>query len=191
MGSLLSAAVPRLRAPEEANLRAPETVVSLHVAFINAGADLIETNSFGANRHKLAHHLLDDELQRINAVSVKLAREARELTGKDVFIAGAIGPLGRAADDTERQKLFAEQAAILEDRGSDLFMLETFYDLEELVMPSAPSAASRRFRSSHFSPSTSRHRRSRVSARARPRAVLPSLRSLRSAPTTAPVCSPR
>jgi homocysteine S-methyltransferase len=133
MGSLLSAAVPRLRAPEEANLRAPETVVSLHVAFINAGADLIETNSFGANRHKLAHHLLDDELQRINAVSVKLAREARELTGKDVFIAGAIGPLGRAADDTERQKLFAEQAAILEDRGSDLFMLETFYDLEELV----------------------------------------------------------
>src|SRR3954451_5538439 len=54
MGALLSAAVPRLRSPEEANLRAPDAVVSLHVSFINAGADLIETNTFGANRRKLS-----------------------------------------------------------------------------------------------------------------------------------------
>ena len=50
MGALVTSAVPRLRCPEEANLRAPEAVVSLHVGFINAGAELIETNSFGANR---------------------------------------------------------------------------------------------------------------------------------------------
>jgi methionine synthase I (cobalamin-dependent) len=53
-GTLISAAAPRLRCPEEANVRAPDTVVSLHVSFINAGAELIETNTFGANRAKLA-----------------------------------------------------------------------------------------------------------------------------------------
>ncbi len=133
MGSLLTAAVPRLRSPEEANLRAPEAVVSLHVSFINAGAELIETNTFGANRSKLSAHFLEDELERINATGVKLAREARELTGRDVFIGGAIGPLGGAASPSKRLELFAEQAAVLEDRGADLFMLETFYDLDELV----------------------------------------------------------
>src|SRR5579862_5827657 len=92
MGSLLTAAVPRLRTPEEANLRAPEAVVSLHVSFIEAGAELIETNSFGANRRKLAGHYLDDEFERINSAAVKLARDARELTGRDIVIGGSIGP---------------------------------------------------------------------------------------------------
>src|SRR5215471_10547825 len=96
MGALLSAAVPRLRSPEEANLRSPEAVVSLHVSFINAGAELIETNSFGANRRKLAASFLENELERINSTGVKLAREAREVAGRDVFIGGAIGPIGEA-----------------------------------------------------------------------------------------------
>src|ERR671918_2857903 len=78
MGALITSAVPRLRCPEEANLRAPEAIVSLHVGFINAGAELIETNSFGANRRKLAHYFLEDELERINSTAAKLAREARE-----------------------------------------------------------------------------------------------------------------
>jgi methionine synthase I (cobalamin-dependent) len=133
MGALISAAVPRLRCPEEANLRAPEAVVSLHVSFINAGADLIETNSFGANRRKLAAHFLEDELENINSTAVKLARQARETTGKDVFVAGSIGPLGQAATSRVRRQLFAEQAGVLEGRGADLFMVETFYDLEEVV----------------------------------------------------------
>ena len=85
---------PRMRIPEEANLRAPETVVKLHVGFIQAGADLIETNTFGANRRKLAASYLEDQLQEINSTGVKLAREAREMSGRDVFIAGSIGPLG-------------------------------------------------------------------------------------------------
>jgi methionine synthase I (cobalamin-dependent)/5,10-methylenetetrahydrofolate reductase len=131
MGALLSAAVPRLRTPEEANLRAPEAVVSLHVSFINAGAELIETNTFGANRRKLAHHFLEDDLERIISAGVKLARDAREVTGRDVFIAGSIGPLGEPATSRIRQELFAEQAAVLDGRGADLFMVETFYDLEE------------------------------------------------------------
>jgi methionine synthase / methylenetetrahydrofolate reductase(NADPH) len=133
MGSLLTAAVPRLRSPEEANLRAPEAVVSLHVSFINAGAELIETNTFGANRRKLASHYLEDELERINSAAVKLAREARELTGRDVFIGGAIGPLSEVASSERRHELFAEQAEVLDGRGADLFMLETFFDLRELV----------------------------------------------------------
>jgi homocysteine S-methyltransferase len=133
MGSLITAAVPRLRTPEEANLRAPEAVVSLHVGFINAGAELIETNSFGANRRKLANHFLEDELERINSTAVKLARDAREISGRDVFIAGSIGPLGESATSRVRRDLYSEQASVLEGRGADLFMVETFYDLEELV----------------------------------------------------------
>jgi methionine synthase / methylenetetrahydrofolate reductase(NADPH) len=133
MGALLTSAVPRLRSPEEANLRAPDAVVSLHVSFINAGADLIETNTFGANRRKLAGHFLEDEFERINSTAVKLARDAREITGRDVFIGGAIGPIGEQATSRVRRELFAEQASVLEGRGADLFMIETFYDLEELV----------------------------------------------------------
>jgi homocysteine S-methyltransferase len=131
MGALLAAAVPRLRCPEEANLRAPDAVVSLHVGFINAGAELIETNTFGANRRKLAHQFLDDELERINSTGVKLARDAREVTGREVFIAGSIGPLGEPVGPRLRRELFAEQAAVLDGRGADLFMVETFYDLDE------------------------------------------------------------
>jgi homocysteine S-methyltransferase len=133
MGALLSAAVPRLRSPEEANLRAPEAVVSLHVSFINAGAELIETNTFGANRRKLAHNFLDDELEALNSAGVKLAREARDVTGREVFIAGSIGPLGEPATSRVRRDLFAEVATVLDGRGVDLFMVETFYDLEEVV----------------------------------------------------------
>ncbi len=133
MGSLITAAVPRLRSPEEANLRAPDAVVSLHLSFINAGAELIETNTFGANRRKLATHFLEDELEKINSIGVKLARDARQVSGRDVFIAGAIGPIGEPATPRERHELFAEQAGLLEGRGADLFMLETFYDLTELV----------------------------------------------------------
>ena len=133
MGALVSSAVPRLRCPEEANLRAPDAVVSLHVGFINAGAELIETNSFGANRRKLAHYFLEDEFEQINSTAVKLARDAREVTGREVFVAGSIGPLGELLVSRERRRLFADQAAVLEGRGADLFMVETFYDLDELV----------------------------------------------------------
>ena len=133
LGALISDAVPRLRCPEEANLRAPESVVSVHVAYIRAGAELIETNTFGANRPKLASHFLEDEFERINSTAVRLAREAREVTGADVFIAGAIGPVGDVELRGEaRSDLFAEQASVLEGRGADLFMVETFYDLDEL-----------------------------------------------------------
>jgi methionine synthase I (cobalamin-dependent)/5,10-methylenetetrahydrofolate reductase len=136
MGVLVSGAVPRLRCPEEANLRAPEAVVSLHVSFINAGADLIETNTFGANRRKLAEHFLEDEVENINSAAVKLARQAREISGRDIFIAGSIGPLGERSDlsGDYRKRIFTEQAAALAARGVDLFAVETFFELEELLV---------------------------------------------------------
>jgi len=127
LGVLLASAVPGLRAPEEANLRAPDAVTAVHLSFINAGADLIETNTFGANRRKLTGHYLDDDLERINSTAVKLARDAREISGREVFIGGSIGPVGR-----DGAELVAEQARILEGRGADVFMLETFFDLDEL-----------------------------------------------------------
>jgi methionine synthase / methylenetetrahydrofolate reductase(NADPH) len=133
-GVLLSAAVPGLRVPEEANLRAPESVISLHLGFIRAGADLIETNTFGANRRKLRTHFLENEVAAINRAAVKLAREAREISGRDVYIGGSIGPLGDAPHDDDRAAVFAEQAELLEGRGVDLFMVETFYDLDELLI---------------------------------------------------------
>ena len=133
MGVLVSSAVPRLRCPEEANVRAPESVVDLHLGFIRAGAELIETNTFGANRRKLATYFLEQELEQINSAGVKLARDAREVSGRDVYIGGSIGPLGDVGDaEDERFAAFAEQAGILEGRGVDLFMVETFYDLAEL-----------------------------------------------------------
>lgn len=133
MGAVLASAVPRLRCPEEANLRAPESVVELHLGYIRAGADVIETNSFGANRPKLAQRFLEDEFEAINAAAVRLAREAREVAGRDVFIAGSIGPLGDVElSGRDPAALYAEQAELLEGRGADLFMVETFFDLEEL-----------------------------------------------------------
>lgn len=133
-GILVSSAVPRLRCPEEANLRSPESVLSLHLGFIRAGAELVETNSFGANRAKLRERYLEDDVRAINEAAVKIAREAREVSGRDVFIAGSIGPLGDTrefADDAA--EIFAEQAQLLEGRGVDLFAVETFFDLEELA----------------------------------------------------------
>lgn len=133
MGVLVSSAVPRLRCPEEANLRAPESVLALHLSFIQAGAELIETNTFAANRSKLAQHFLEEELEALNTRAVKLARQAREVAGREVLIAGSIGPLGDVGDlEEERSTLFAEQASLLDGRGVDLFMAETFYDLDEL-----------------------------------------------------------
>jgi homocysteine S-methyltransferase len=135
-GALVTAAVPRLRCPEEANLKAPEAVVGVHLGFIRAGAELIEANTFGANRRKLSAQLLDDRLQEIVEAGVRLAREARDISGQPVLIGGSIGPLGdlsgsHGADDAA--EVFREQARLLEGRGVDLYMVETFFELDELV----------------------------------------------------------
>jgi methionine synthase / methylenetetrahydrofolate reductase(NADPH) len=134
-GALLTTAVSRLRCPEEANLRAPEAVIKVHQGFIRAGAELIETNTFGANRRKLSALYLEDRLEEIVERGVKLAREARDIAGETVLVGGAIGPLGELEGEhggVEAYDIFHEQARLLEGRGVDLFLVETFFDLEEL-----------------------------------------------------------
>ena len=113
MGALIAAAVPRLRNPVEANLRSPDAVVSLHASFINAGAELIETNTFAGNRHKLASYYLDDEFELINSTAVKLARDAREMTGRDVFIGAAIGPVGEHINAEKRKSILDRKSTRL------------------------------------------------------------------------------
>ncbi len=109
--------------------------MALHVAFIRAGSDVILTNTYGANPVKLAPHKLDDRFEAMNQAGVKLAREAREVAGRDVLVGGSIGPLGAAPGRLSPEQMaeaFSAQAAALEGRGVDLFVLETFTSLEEL-----------------------------------------------------------
>ncbi len=138
MGSMLHEAVGPQRCFDELNATQPEAVFRIHQAYIEAGALLIETNTFGANRHKLAPLGLTDRVVEFNHRGVKIAREAREAAAREVLIGGSIGPLGvarqmRPLPPEEIAEIFKEQALALEERGVDLFILETFSDLEELL----------------------------------------------------------
>jgi len=137
MGSLLYDATGQQGSVEELNTTHAEAVFRVHQAYIEAGAQLIETNTFGANRHKLGQAGMDDRVAELNHRGVKIAREAREAAKHEVLIAGSLGPLGivrhaRALPREEMIAIFKEQAGALEERGVDLFILETFSDVEEL-----------------------------------------------------------
>src|SRR5712672_3541600 len=139
MGSLLHEVVGPQRSFDELNSTAPEAVFRVHQAYIEAGAQIIETNTFGANRFKLSALGLGDEVQRLNSLGVKIAREAREAAAREVLIAGSIGPLGlgvqaRHPEPQEIVSYFREQAQALEERGVDLFILETFTYIEEILL---------------------------------------------------------
>ena len=139
MGSMLHDAVGTVRCFDELNATEPEAVFRVHQAYIEAGAQIIETNTFGANRFKLAPLGLGDEAQRLNSRGVKIAREARESASREVLIAGSIGPLGigvqaRHPEPAQILSIFHEQALALEERGVDLFILETFSYIEELQL---------------------------------------------------------
>src|SRR5215468_9624177 len=139
MGSLLHEAVGPQRCFDELNATEPEAVFRVHQAYIEAGAHIIETNTFGANRFKLAPLGLAEEVQRLNSRGVKIAREAREACAREVLIAGSIGPLGlgvqaRHPEPDEILEIFREQAQALEERGVDLFVLETFTYIEEIML---------------------------------------------------------
>ena len=139
MGSLLYArGITYEKCFDALNLSQPELISSIHREYISAGAHIIETNSFGANRAKLEAYNLEGQVRDINRSAVRLAREAREVSGQPVFVAGAVGPTGRplqAPDEhrlSELRAIFREQIEALLEGGADLLILETFSSLAEL-----------------------------------------------------------
>src|ERR1700676_1654090 len=138
MGSVLFDSAGVQRCFEELNILQPEAVFRVHHAHIQGGAQIIETNTFGANRSKLAALGLADKVAAFNHRGVKLAREAREAAPHEVLIAGSIGPLGMGPEigqlsHEEILEIYREQARALEERGVDLFILETFSNIDILL----------------------------------------------------------
>ena len=123
------------RSFDELNLTKPDLVADVHQAYVRAGADVIETNTFGANRIKLGAFGLSDQVHAINVQGAKIARHAAR---DQVYVAGAIGPLGIRIEPwgktgvDEAEEFFREQARGLVEGGVDLFVLETFRDVNEI-----------------------------------------------------------
>ncbi|MEN8143514.1 MAG: bifunctional homocysteine S-methyltransferase/methylenetetrahydrofolate reductase [Gemmatimonadota bacterium] len=114
----------------------PELIREIHEAYRSAGAQVLETNSFGANRLKLRAHGLDSQVRELNEAAARLARD---VAGDELFVAGSIGPLGVRLEPfgptskQEARQMFAEQAGGLVAGGADLLSVETFSDLAELI----------------------------------------------------------
>ena len=122
------------------NLQEPALVQSIHRDYIRAGAELIETNTFGASRIRLAAHGESEDARRVNRAGAQLARNAREEVGEAVFVAGAIGPLGKPVaplgtiTHDEALEAYVEQVEGLVEGGVDLLIIETQTDLEEMKL---------------------------------------------------------
>lgn len=142
------------------NLQRPALVADIHREYIDAGSEMIQTNTFGSNCYKLAEHGLEEHVTEINTAAVELARRVVLASFRDIWIAGDIGPLGvRMAPfgrvQPEQARLaFAEQAAALTGAGVDLFIIETMTDLYEVreaihacrtIAPNLPIIASMTF----------------------------------------------
>lgn len=139
MGTMLHAAGATLeQCLDEFNLTQPDRVRELHLAYIKAGAEVLQTNTFGASQPRLSEFGLGDRVRDINFKGVRLAREAREITGAPVWVAGSVGPLGRRVrrnGELARNRAtdaFREQISVLWEAGADLLIFETFSELAEL-----------------------------------------------------------
>ena len=137
MGTLLySKGIFINRCYDELNLSQPDLIRAIHHDYLQAGAEIIETNTFGANAFRLARHSLADKVHDINRMGARLAREAAK--SFDVWVAGSVGPLGTRIEPLgktsfeEARQAFREQIEALAEGGVDLLMLETFGYLEEL-----------------------------------------------------------
>ncbi len=139
MGTVLySRGIPFEQCFDALNLSQPELISGIHREYINAGAEIVETNSFGANRIRLATYNLEDQVRQINQRASRLVQEARDVTGKQVFIAGSVGPTGLPFQIPDENRLhdlravYREQIEALQEGGADLLILETFTSLIEL-----------------------------------------------------------
>lgn len=137
MGTLLYAkGIFINRSYDELNLSQPDLIRGIHHDYLQAGAEIIETNTFGANSFRLARHSVADKVRDINRAGVRLAREAAK--SFDVWVAGSVGPLGTRIEPLgktsyqEARDAFREQIQALVESGVDLLILETFGYLEEI-----------------------------------------------------------
>ncbi|MGL4649709.1 MAG: homocysteine S-methyltransferase family protein, partial [Caldilineaceae bacterium] len=116
----------------------PGWITEIHQAYASAGADVLKTHTFGANRVRLGDHGLADAVRELNFKAVRLARDVREVAGRALFIAGDAGPLGKRLapdgpiDPHEARDAFREQVVVLWEAGADLLLFETFTSLDEL-----------------------------------------------------------
>src|SRR5918911_1446143 len=136
MGTMLySKGIYINRSYDELNLTNPDLVREVHEEYVRAGAEIIETNTYGASAHKLQQYGLEGSLRLINIAAARIAREA---AGERVFVAGAVGPLGLRIEPygptsfDEAKEMFKDQVTALLDGGVDLFVLETFSDISEM-----------------------------------------------------------
>ena len=123
--------------PEMANVAQPDVVKGVHLSYLRAGAELIETNTFGANAAKLGIHGMASRVEELNHAGVALAKEAARLHGQNIWVAGSMGPLPDAIgagifSPASARNVFAEQASALSDAGADVLLLETFTLLAQL-----------------------------------------------------------
>ncbi len=135
MGTMLySKGISLNRCYDELNLTMPQLVKEVHLAYLKAGAEVIETNTFGANRYRLEKFNLGEKVREINLAGARLARE---VAGADLYVAGAVGPLGIRLEplgSTSREEAlaaFRDQVAALVEGGVDLIIVETMMDLNE------------------------------------------------------------
>jgi methionine synthase I (cobalamin-dependent)/5,10-methylenetetrahydrofolate reductase len=119
---------------ELANAEQPDLVRQLHEDYVLAGADLIQTNTFGANRFRLAAYGLEGRVAELNRLGVEIARGVAAAAGRRVFVAGDVGPLGQEAPETEARAAFAEQMRALAEAGVDVLLLQTFTSLAEATL---------------------------------------------------------
>ncbi len=141
MGTLLfSRGIPQRACLDELATTRSDLVAALHREYLDAGADLIETVTFGANRMRLDAFGLASEAGRFNRRAAQVAREARDVSGRDAWVGGSIGPLGaptrelRHPDEAAIRAAFREQIDGLLEGGADLLVLETFFDLSHLLL---------------------------------------------------------
>lgn len=124
--------------PDEWNISHPEKVLAVHMSYVEAGSDMIQTNTFGSNRLQLRKHGLDDKIRLINQRAVQIAREA--INKKHVLLAASIGPLGEFLEpfgnltEEKARETFREQMEILREEGVMIFHLETFSSLQEVLI---------------------------------------------------------
>jgi homocysteine S-methyltransferase len=148
MGTMLHAAGAALdRSLPELNLSDPGLVATIHDSYLSAGADIIQANTFGANRLWLADHGFPDKVAEINRAGVRLAREAAGRSGRQVLVAASVSPAvtapqRRRVGSAERMEVLREQIlALIADDAADLIILETFGYLDELVEAISVAAA--------------------------------------------------